>query len=149
MKLTLSGSPSEIENILSRISFGNKDPTIDPIEPELIPEKVPEVKQEIVTKVIELPPIFDTKIERITSIPKIIPVESEVKWRIFNQSKGSRQTVDITFNDTWILYKKFVSPSAASHFFWKTNLAENIRKGFRFEFNGIWFNIKYSNNVCK
>lgn len=74
MKLTLSGSPSEIENILSRISFGNKDPTPEPI---LIPDKedpVPEVKQEVVTKVITLPPIFDTKIERITYIPKPIEV---------------------------------------------------------------------------
>lgn len=79
MKLTLSGSPIEIENILSRISFGNKDPTIKPIEPELIPEIVQEVKQEIVTKVIELPPIFETKIERITSIPKPIEVIKEVK----------------------------------------------------------------------
>ena len=80
MKLTLSGSPSEIENILSRISFGNKDPTFEPILIPDVEEKVPEIKQEIVTKVIELPPIFDTKIERITSIPKVvIPVESEVK----------------------------------------------------------------------
>ena len=150
MKLTLSGSPSEIENILSRISFGNKDPTFEPILIPDVEEKVPEIKQEIVTKVIELPPIFDTKIERITSIPKVvIPVESEVKWKIFRQSTNNSRTVDITFTNSWILYKKFVSPSAASHYFWKTNLAENIRKGFRFEFNGIWFNIKYSNNVCK
>lgn len=150
MKLTLSGSPSEIENILSRISFGNKDPTVEPIKTELIPEIVPEVKQEIVTKVIELPPIFDTKIERITSIPKVvIPIESEVKGKIFRQSTNNSRAVDITFVWSWILYKKFVSPAAASHYFWKTNLSENIRKGFKFEFNGIWFNIKYSNNVCK
>lgn len=98
MKLTLSGSPSEIENILSRISFGNKDPTVEPIKTELIPEIVPEVKQEIVTKVIELPPIFDTKIERITSIPKVvIPIESEVKGKIFRQSTNNSRAVDITF----------------------------------------------------
>ena len=74
MKLTLSGSPSEIENILSRISFGNKDPTVEPILIPAVEEKVPEVKQEVITKVITLPPIFDTKIERVTSVPK--PVES-------------------------------------------------------------------------
>lgn len=150
MKLTLSGSPSEIENILSRISFGNKDPTPEPILIQDVEEKVPEVKQEIVTKVIELPPIFDTKIERITSIPKVvIPVESEVKWKIFRQSTNNSRTVDITFVWSWILYKKFVSPSAASHYFWKTNLSENLRKWYKFEYNGIWFNIKNSNNVCK
>jgi len=44
-----------------------------------VEEKVPEVKQEVVTKVINLPPIFDTKIERITSIPKPIEIIKEVK----------------------------------------------------------------------
>lgn len=79
MKLTLSGSPSEIENILSRISFGNKDIIPEPIFIPDVEEKVPEVKQEVVTKVITLPPIFDTKIERITSIQKPIEIIKEVK----------------------------------------------------------------------
>lgn len=162
MKLTLSGSPSEIENILSRISFGNKDPTswVSDLclsmkeEPLLTPEQVKEIqeipKQEIVTKVIELPPIFDTKIERITSIPKVVvPIEAEVKGRIFRQSKDNVRNVDIIFANSWILYKRFVSASAASHYFWKTNLSENLRKWYKFEYNGIWFNIKTSNNVCK
>lgn len=148
MKLTLSWSPSEIENILSRISFGNKDPTVEPVLIPDVEEKVPEVKQEVVTKVITLPPIFDTKIERITSIPKPIEIIKEVKWKIFRNQKPDKN-VDITFADSWVFYKRFVSSAAASHYFWKTNLSENIRKWFRFDFNGVSFNIKYTNNVCK
>ena len=158
MKLTLSGSPSEIENILSRISFGNKDPTPEPIlipdkeEPILSPEQVAVIKeipkQEVITKVIKLPPIFDTKIERITSIPKPIEVVKEVKWKTFRNQKPEKN-VDITFSESWAFYKRFVSSAAASHYFWKSNLNENLRKKMHFTFNGIVFNIKYTNNVCK
>jgi len=146
MKLTLSWSPSEIENILSRISFGNKDPTIDLIAPD--PEVVHEWKEEIITKVINLPPIFDTKIERITSIPKPIELEKEIKWKTFRNMWQSHY-VDITFSESWEFYKRFVSAAAASHYFGKSNLNENLKKWFGFHHNGIWFNIKYSNNVCK
>lgn len=148
MKLTLSGSPSEIENILSRISFGNKDIIPEPIFIPDVEEKVPEVKQEVVTKVITLPPIFDTKIERITSIQKPIEIIKEVKWKIFRNQKPDKN-VDITFADSWVFYKRFVSSAAASHYFGKSNLNENIKKWYKFNFNGVNFNIKYTNNVCK
>lgn len=160
MKLTLSWSPSEIENILSRMSFWNKDPIVEPI---LIPDKQEWVailsqeqvaainempKQEVITKVITLPPIFDTKIERITSIQKPIEIIKEVKWKTFRNQKPDKN-VDITFADSWAFYKRFVSSAAASHYFGKTNLSENIRRWFSFQFNGIRFKIKYTNNVCK
>lgn len=148
MKLTLSGSPSEIENILSRISFGNKDPTVEPILIPAVEEKVPEVKQEVITKVIKLPPIFDTKIERVTSVPKPVESITEVDWKTIKVLKNSK-SVDITFADSWAFYKRFVSVTTATRFFNKSNLWINVTKSIPFKFNGIRFNIKYTNNVCK
>ena len=116
MKLTLSWSPIEIENILSRISFGNKDPTIEPILIQDLEEIVPDVKQEIVTKTIELPPIFETKIERITSIPKPIEVIKEVHVvdeKLLNEKNQEiedlKNKVDYEKRQSSLLQNKFES----------------------------------------